>query len=102
MICLLYIPYLFEVNKSFVLLKLPFCQKNEIKSKYFFGKNYIILQMIILILESAGKQEKYKRCFVWRIKSFTQSVKLTTGFVNVEKIMLAKQKETPKKMAITW
>ena len=28
-------PYFFEVNKRFILLKLPFCQNNEIKSKHF-------------------------------------------------------------------
>ena len=31
-------PYFFEVNKSFILLKLPFCQNNEIKSKHFLKK----------------------------------------------------------------
>ena len=31
-------PYFFGVNKCFILLKLPFCQNNEIKSKHFFKK----------------------------------------------------------------
>ena len=31
-------PYFFEVNKSFILLKLPFSQNNEIKSKHFLKK----------------------------------------------------------------
>ena len=31
-------PYFFEVNKSFILLKLPFCQNNEIKWKHFLQK----------------------------------------------------------------
>ena len=31
-------PYFFEVNKRFILLKLPFCQNIEIKSA-FFEKN---------------------------------------------------------------
>ena len=31
-------PYFFEVNKRFILLKLPFCQNNEIKSKHFLKK----------------------------------------------------------------
>ena len=31
-------PYFFEVNKSFILLKLPFCQNIEIKSKHFLKK----------------------------------------------------------------
>ena len=30
--------YFFEVIKRFILLKLPFCQKNEIKSKHFLKK----------------------------------------------------------------
>ena len=28
----------FVINKRFILLKLPFCQNNEIKSKYFLKK----------------------------------------------------------------
>ena len=35
---LLILPYFFEVNKRFILLKLPFCQNNEIKSKHFLKK----------------------------------------------------------------
>ena len=31
-------PHIFEVNKRFILLKLPFCQNNEIKSKHFLKK----------------------------------------------------------------
>ena len=31
-------PYFFEVNKRFILLKLPFCQNNQIKSNHFFEK----------------------------------------------------------------
>ena len=31
-------PYYFEVDKRFILLKLPFCQNNEIKSKHFLKK----------------------------------------------------------------
>ena len=31
-------PYFFEVNKRFILLKLPFCQNNEIKPKHFLKK----------------------------------------------------------------
>ena len=31
-------PYLSEVNKCFILLKLPFCQNNETKSKHFLKK----------------------------------------------------------------
>ena len=31
-------PYFFEVNKRFILLKLPFCQNNEIKSEHFLKK----------------------------------------------------------------
>ena len=31
-------PYFFEVNKRFILLNLPFCQNNEIKSKHFLKK----------------------------------------------------------------
>ena len=31
-------PHFFEVNKRFILLKLPFCQNNEIKSKRFLKK----------------------------------------------------------------
>ena len=31
-------PYFFEVNKCFILLKLPFCQNNGIKSKHFLKK----------------------------------------------------------------
>ena len=31
-------PYFFKVNKRFILLKLPFCQNNEIKSKHFLKK----------------------------------------------------------------
>ena len=31
-------PYFFEVNKRFILLKLSFCQNNEIKSKHFLKK----------------------------------------------------------------
>ena len=30
--------YFFEANKRFILLKLPFCQNNEIKSKHFLKK----------------------------------------------------------------
>ena len=56
-------PHFFEVNKRFILLKLPFCQTNETKSKHFL-KNSIILQKIILKLPSVGKQGKYKLCFV--------------------------------------
>ena len=53
----------FVINKRFILLKLPFCQNIEIKSKYFL-KNSIILQKIILILQSVGKQGKYKLSFI--------------------------------------
>ena len=52
-------PYFFAVNERFILFKLLYCQKNEIKSKHFL-KNFIILQKIILILQSVGKQEKCK------------------------------------------
>ena len=31
-------PYLFEQEKLFVLLKWPFCEQNEVKSKYFIKK----------------------------------------------------------------
>ena len=31
-------PHFFEVNKRFILLKLPLCQNNEIKSKHFLKK----------------------------------------------------------------
>ena len=31
-------PYFFEVNKRFMLLKLPFCLNNEIKSNNFLKK----------------------------------------------------------------
>ena len=31
-------PHFFEVNKRFILLKLPFCQTNETKSKHFLKK----------------------------------------------------------------
>ena len=31
-------PHFFEVNKRFILLKLPFCHNNEIKSKHFLKK----------------------------------------------------------------
>ena len=31
-------PYLFEDKKLFVLLKLPFCEQNELKSKNFIKK----------------------------------------------------------------
>ena len=34
----LILPYFFEVNKRFILLKLPFCQNNEIKPKHFLKK----------------------------------------------------------------
>ena len=37
-------PSFFEVNKRFILLKLPFCQKNEIKSNNNMKKKFIILQ----------------------------------------------------------
>ena len=53
----------FVINKRFILLQLPFCQNIEIKSKYFL-KNSIILQKIILILQSVGKQGKYKLSFI--------------------------------------
>ena len=46
-----------------------------------------------MTLKSVGKQGKYKLCFNLRIKSYAQRVKLTMGFVNVEKITLAKQIE---------
>ena len=32
------LPYFFEVNKRFILLKLPLCQNNQIKSKHFLKK----------------------------------------------------------------
>ena len=53
-------PYFFEVDKGFMLLKLQFCQfcqNSEIK-------NYMILQKIIFLLQSVGKQGKYKLYFV--------------------------------------
>ena len=31
-------PYLFEEEKPFILLKLPFCEQNEVKSKDFIKK----------------------------------------------------------------
>ena len=31
--------YLFEFNKRSILLKLPFCGNNEVKSKRFFKNN---------------------------------------------------------------
>ena len=49
--------YFFKVNKRFVLLRLPFCQNNEIKSKHFL-KKFIILQKKNVILQSVGKQGK--------------------------------------------
>ena len=33
-------PYLFEEEKPFILLKLPFCEQNEVKSKDFMKKFY--------------------------------------------------------------
>ena len=66
--------YFFEVNKRFILLKLPFRQNNEIKSKHFlkkfhhFTKNYNNNNKKnknkSLILQSVGKQGKYKLCFI--------------------------------------
>ena len=53
----LILSYFFKVNKRFVLLRLPFCQNNEIKSKHFL-KKFIILQKKNLILQSVGKQGK--------------------------------------------
>ena len=58
-------PYSFEVNKRFILLKLPFCQNNEIKSKHFLKKfHHFTKNKIILILQSVGKQGKYKLYFI--------------------------------------
>ena len=53
-------PYFFEVNKCFILLKLPFCQNNEIKSEHFLKKIPSFYKKIILILQSVRKQGKYK------------------------------------------
>ena len=46
-------------------------------------------------MQSVGKQQKYKLCFIWKIKSYNQHLKFTMAFVNVGKIISAKQKETP-------
>ena len=48
----------------------------------------------MLILQSVGKQGKYKLCFILRIKSYTQRVKFTMRFAFVEKITSVKQIET--------
>ena len=59
-----------------------------------YWKNSFILQKIILILQSVGKQGKYQLCFIWRIKSYTQRAKVIMGIENVEKITSGKQIET--------
>ena len=50
-------PYLFEEEKPFVLLKLPFCEQTELKSNYFIKKfNKFTNNNFRLVL--VGKQEK--------------------------------------------
>ena len=49
-------PYFFEVYKRFILLKLPFCHNNEIKSKHILKKSQHFTK-IVLILESDEKKE---------------------------------------------
>ena len=48
--------YFFKVNKRFVLLRLPFCQNNEIKSKHFL-KKFIILQKKNWYYNQLGNKE---------------------------------------------
>ena len=65
-------PYLTEVNKHFILLNLPFCQNNEIKSKHFlkkfhhFTKNFAIsweTRKIQILFHSKNKK-LYPACKV--------------------------------------
>ena len=53
-------PYLTEVNKHFILLNLPFCQNNEIKSKHFLKKFHHFTKHFAISWE----QGKYKFCFI--------------------------------------
>ena len=50
-------PYFFEVNNRFILLKLVFCQNNEIKSKHFLKKIHYFTKnnVDIAISWEAGK-----------------------------------------------
>ena len=87
-------PYFFEVNKRFILLKLPFCQNNEMKSNHFLKKFHHFTKNNFDIAIS-WETRKIQTLFHLKDKSYTQRVKFTMGFANVEKITSAKQKETP-------
>ena len=50
-------PYFFQINKRFILLKLPFCQNNEIKSKHFLKK---------LLKPSLNEQKNFERLILFR------------------------------------
>ena len=47
--------YFFQVNKCFILLKLPFCKNNGIKSNHFLKKCPSFYKKKSFILQSVGK-----------------------------------------------
>ena len=61
-------------------------------------KKFHDFKKIILTLQSVGKQEKYKLCFVWRIEIHTQRVRFTMWFVNVGKDYIGETKKAPCKV----
>ena len=60
-------PYFFEVNKRFILLKLPFCQNNQIKSNHFLKKFHHLTKNNFDIAIS-WETRKIQTLFHWKDK----------------------------------
>ena len=86
-------PYLFEEEKPFILLKLPFCEQNEVKSKDFIKKFHKFTNNNFRIAIS-WKTREMKTLYKSKIKICIQCVRYIMENVNiVEIITLVKQYE---------
>ena len=71
-------PYLFEEEKPFVLLKLPFCEQNELKSKDFIKKFHKFTNNNFMLAIS-WKTRKIKSLFKIKDKHLHPACKIYFG-----------------------
>ena len=79
-------PYSFEEEKLFVLLKLPFCEQNELKSKDFIKKFHKFTNNIFMLAIS-WKTRPVKSLFKSKIRIFIQRVRYIMENVNSAEII---------------
>ena len=71
-------PYFTEVNKYFILLNLPFCQNNEIKSKHFLKKFHHFTKNNFDIAIS-WERRKIQILFHWKNEKLYPACKVCYG-----------------------